>query len=482
MNLALVINLLGRLLALEAAMMLPCVAVALVYQDGDAPAFLWSIAILLVFCLPMIFLPKPGKAPLRSREGFVVVGLVWILFSLFGALPFMFSGVTVFFRDAFFESVSGFTTAGASVFSIVEGLPRGIVFWRSLTLWVGGMGVLILTLAVMPKMGGRSALLARAESPGPTFRKMLPKMADTARFLYLLYALMTVLVGVLLLLSGLPLYDSLIHALGTAGTGGYSNRTLSVGAYDNLAAEMIIMVFMFLFSTNFLVFFRLLQRDWRGAFRHEEVRVFYAIALVSVLLIAWNTTPHYGDIGTALRHAGFQVASIMSTTGFSTSDFDLWPEFSRILLMMLVMVGACAGSTSGGIKIVRVTLMGKSAARELGRAVRPRKVRLIKMDGQTVDEETLHGVLIFLVLYVFALMAGTLAVSLDGVDFTTSFTAAASSLSNIGPGLSMVGPMGNYGHFSPGVKYVLSLIMLLGRLEFIPLLALCHPAVWRRAH
>ncbi len=482
MNYQLVLNLLGRLLALEALMMLPSLGVALVYQDGDALAFLWSILVLLAVSLPMIKLMKPQNTQMRSREGFVVVGLVWVLFSLFGALPFMFSGVTVYFWDAFFESVSGFTTAGASVFARVEGLPRGIVFWRSLTLWVGGMGVLILTLAVMPKIGGRTTLLARAESPGPTFRKMLPKMADTARFLYLLYAGMTVLVALLLLISGLPLYDSLIHAFGTAGTGGYSNRSLSVGAYNNLAAEMIIMVFMFLFGTNFIVFFRLFQGEKGLALRNEEVRVYYAVAFVAVALIAWNTTPHYGDVGTALRHAGFQVASIMSTTGFSTSDYNLWPEFSRILLMILMMVGACANSTSGGIKIVRVSLMAKMCGREVGRMVQPRRVRLVKMDKQTLDEETLHSVLIFMVLYLFVLLIGTLVVSLDGVDFTTSFTAAASSLSNIGPGLSLVGPMGNFGHFSPGVKYALSLIMLLGRLEFIPLMVLFHPAVWRKAH
>jgi trk system potassium uptake protein TrkH len=481
-NYALVITLLGRLLALEAGMLLPALGVSLWDRQGDAPAFLYTAAILLAFALPMMLLVKPRDKTMRPREGFVVVGLAWIIFSAFGALPFMFSGVTTFYWDAFFETVSGFTTTGATIFSQVEAFPRGILFWRSFTHWVGGMGVLILTLAVIPKVGSRSAHLARAESPGPTFSKMLPRMSDTARILYLIYAVMTAALILLLVISGMPVFDSVIHAMGTAGTGGFSNRNLSVGAYNNLAAEVLITVFMLLFGTNFIVYFRLVKGDGLKSLRHGEVRLYYAVALSAILLITLNTIPHYGGVGMALRHASFQVSSIMSTTGYSTSDFDLWPQFSRILLLMLMLMGSCAGSTAGGIKVVRLALLGKLSAREVSRSVQPRKVKLIKLDKETVDEDTLRSVLVFFVLYMAMLLLGTLLVSLDGVNFTTSFSATAACLSNVGPGLSLVGPMANYGHFSFGVKYLLSFLMLLGRLEFIPMLLLFSPAVWRRGH
>jgi trk system potassium uptake protein TrkH len=293
---------------------------------------------------------------------------------------------------------------------------------------------------------------------------------------------MTLLLAGLLILSGLPVFDAVIHALGTAGTGGFSNRNLSVGAYNNVAAEIFITVFMFLFGTNFIVYFRLLKGEGIKSLRHEEIRTYYLIGLVAIAVITLNTTAHYGDAATALRHASFQVASIMSTTGFSTSNFDLWPQFSRILLVLLMLIGACAGSTGGGIKVSRVMLMGKSAGREIGHTVRPRHVKTIKLEGRLVDAETLHSVIMFFIIYVFFLLLGTLLASLDGVNFTTSFSATAACLSNIGPGLSLVGPMESYGHFSPGVKLMFSALMLFGRLEFIPLLVLFHPAVWRRAH
>ena len=482
MNYALVLNLLGKLLAVEAGLMMPSLFVALADGGRDVMALLYSLMITLAAGLLLMLAFRPRERELRAYEGFVVVGLAWALMSAFGALPFMFSGATRFFWDAYFETVSGFTTTGATIFSQVEHLGKGILFWRSFTHWVGGMGILILTLAVMPKLGARSAFLARAESPGPTFSRMLPRMRDTARVLYAIYAVMTLLLAGLLILSGLPVFDAVIHALGTAGTGGFSNRNLSVGAYNNVAAEIFITVFMFLFGTNFIVYFRLLKGEGIKSLRHEEIRTYYLLGLVAIAVITLNTTAHYGDAATALRHASFQVASIMSTTGFSTSNFDLWPQFSRILLVLLMLIGACAGSTGGGIKVSRVMLMGKSAGREIGHTVRPRHVKTIKLEGRLVDAETLHSVIMFFIIYVFFLLLGTLLASLDGVNFTTSFSATAACLSNIGPGLSLVGPMESYGHFSPGVKLMFSALMLFGRLEFIPLLVLFHPAVWRRAH
>ena len=482
MNRRLILGILGRLLLLEAGLMLLSLAVSLYYGEGDAPSFLYSIGILLAVGLPLSALSRPEKNAVRAREGLAAVGLAWILLSAFGALPFMFSGATVYYWDALFETVSGFTTTGASVLPAVEHLPHGILFWRSFTHWVGGMGVLVLTLAVMPKFGGKGSQLARAESPGPTFSKMVPRMTDTARLMYAIYAAMTLVLILLLLLSGMPLFDTLIHAMGTAGTGGFSSRNLSVGAYGNAWAEMIIMVFMFLFGANFTLYFRLLKGEGLKSFKSEEFRAYLLLALGSVLVIALNILPRFGNFFTALRYSGFQVSSIMSTTGYATTDFALWPQFSHILLLLLMLVGASAGSTAGGIKVVRMVILGKAAVHEVGHEVSPRRVRMLKLDGKPVGADVLRGVLVFFFIYVSFLFVGTLVASTDGHDFLTCFSATASCLSNIGPGLSLVGPVGNFGIFSPHVKYLLTFMMLAGRLEFIPLLALFHPSVWRNGH
>ncbi len=482
MNGRLIFNVIGKLLTLEAGLMAPSLLVALIYGEGDAVSFLYSMGILLAFGLPAMLLLKPEERDVRTKEGLVAVGLAWVFLSAFGALPFMFSGTTVFFWDAMFETVSGFTTTGASILSAVEHLPRGILFWRSFTHWVGGMGVLILTLAVMPKISGRGSLLARAESPGPTFSKMTPRMTDTARLMYAIYTAMTAVQVVLLIISGLPVFDSLIHAMGTAGTGGFSNRNMSVGAYGNVWAEMIIMVFMLLFGMNFVIYFRLLKGEGLKSFRSEEFRAYWLLAIGSILLIAWNTLPEFGNFFTALRYSGFQVASVMSTTGYATANFAIWPHFSHILLLLLMLIGASAGSTAGGIKVVRVVLLGKASLREIGQSVSPRKVRLITLDRKTVSEETLKSVLAFFAIYMFFLLAGTLVASTDGHDFVTCFSASAACLSNIGPGLGLVGPIGNYDVFSPHVKVLLTFLMLAGRLEFIPLLALFHPGIWKKGH
>ncbi len=482
MSFKLIFNVIGKLLTLEAMLMIPSLIVAMVYRQGDATSFLYSMGIILAFGLPAMLFLKPDTRDVRAKEGLVAVGLAWWLLSAFGALPFMFSGATAFYWDALFETVSGFTTTGASIFSQVEHLPRGILFWRSFTHWVGGMGVLILTLAVMPKISGRGSMLARAESPGPTFSKLMPRMTDNARLMYAIYTVMTLILTALLLLSGMPLYDSLIHAMGTAGTGGFSNRDLSVGAYGNVWAEMIIMVFMLLFGMNFTVYFRLLRGEGLKAFRSEEVRAYWLLAIGAMLLIAVNVLPRFGNFLAALRYSGFHVSSIMSTTGYVTADFTLWPQFSHILLLLLMLVGACAGSTAGGIKMVRVMLLGKASLREVGQSISPRKVRLITLDGKTVGEDTLRSVLVFFFIYMAFLLVGTMVASTDGHDFVTCFSAAASCLSNIGPGLGLVGPVGNFDIFSPHVKVLLTFLMLAGRLEFIPLLALFHPAIWKKGH
>ena len=481
MNGRLIINILARLLLLEAVLLLPSLGVALYYGEGDAMAFVYTLLLVLAVSLPLMLL-KPKNKDVRAKEGLVAVSLAWVLLSAFGALPFMIHGGIPRFIDAMFETVSGFTTTGASIVRVVEDLPRGLLFWRSFTHWVGGMGVRSLTLASMPNLTGRGAVLARAESPGPTFSKAAPKMRDTARLMYAIYTVMTLIQLALMLVSGLPLYDALIHTLGTAGTGGFSNRNLSMGAYNNPWAEMITMAFMLLFGMNFVVYIRLLRGEGLKSFQSDEVKAYWLLAAASMLFIALEILPEYGNFLTALRYSSFQVSSIMSTTGYATTDFALWPAFSHILLLLLMLVGACAGSTAGGIKVSRVVILGKAANREIGQAAAPRKVRLLMMDKKQINEETLRSVLIFFFLYMAFLLLGTLVASTDGHDFVTSFSAAASCLSNIGPGLGLVGPVGNFDVFSPHVKVILTFLMLAGRLEFIPLLTLFHRELWNKSH
>ena len=479
MNRKLIVHLLGYLLLFEALFMLPSLFVALLYGDGDAMAFVYTLAALVPVGL-LLSRVKPDRNEMEARDGLAVSGLAWMLLSAFGALPFLFSGMTTRYIDAFFECVSGFTTTGATILSQVEGNGRGVLFWRSFTHWIGGMGVLVLTLALMPNLTGRATHLARAESPGPTFSKFTPRLRDTAKVLYKIYIFMTAVQVVLLIWAGLPVYDSFLHAFGTAGTGGFSNRNLSVGAYGLPMVEVIITVFMLLFGVNFAVYFHLLRREFRLARRNEEVVIYFGIALASIALATWQLMPRYGDFFTSLRYASFQVASIMSTTGYCTTDFNLWPQFVRALLVLLMLIGSCAGSTAGGLKVVRVTLLIKSSAREVMHAFRPRKTAVVRMDGKSVSETVVGQLGAFLFLYCALLSVGTLLLSLYGYDLETSFTAPIACLSNIGPGLAVVGPMGSFAPFSPLCKLYLSMLMLAGRLEFFPILALLYPSMWRK--
>ncbi|MDI9519921.1 MAG: TrkH family potassium uptake protein [Bacillota bacterium] len=481
MNGRLILNILGKLLVLEAGMMAPALFISLLSRQNDALPFVYTILLILLLGLPLVLLKCDSK-DVRAKEGLVVVSLAWVLLSAFGALPFIFHGSIPNFINAMFEIVSGFTTTGATILSNIEILPKGLLFWRSFTHWVGGMGVLILTLAVMPKLSGRGSVLARAESPGPTFSKVAPKMRDTARMMYAIYSVLTLIMLGLLLLTGMPLFDALIHTLGAAGTGGFSNKNLSVGFYNNPWAEGIIALFMLLFGMNFVVYFRLLRGEGLKSFKSDEVRAYWLIALATMVLIALELLPEYGNFLTAFRYSSFQVSSIMSTTGYATVNFALWPQFSHILLVLLMLIGACAGSTAGGIKVSRVVILSKAAGREIGQAAAPRKVRLLQVDKKVLSEDTLRSILVFFFIYMVFLFLGTLVASTDGHDFVTCFSAVASCLSNIGPGLSLVGPLGNFDIFSPHVKVILTFLMLAGRLEFIPLLSLFHRELWSKSH
>ena len=460
--------------------MLPSLLVAFLYGEGDALPFLAAIALTACCGALPAFLLRPRQKDLTARDGMAVAGLSWLLLSFFGALPSLFSGAIPHLTDAFFEAVSGFTTTGSTILTEIEALPHGILFWRSFTHWIGGMGVLIFTLALLPRLSGRTSHLARAESPGPTFTKLLPKMGDTAKMLYALYLVLSMVQTTCLLLAGMNVYDALIHTFGTAGTGGFSNYNLSVGAFESPLIEWIIALFMLLFGVNFAVYFHLLRREAGIAVHSEELWAYLALTLAATLGVTFSILPSYGGFFTALRHAFFQVTSIMSTTGYATADFNLWPTFARALLVVLMCIGACAGSTAGGFKISRLVLLLKSGFRDLQRTLLPRKVAVVRFEGKPVAESTLTQLGVYLFLYLALVLISGLLLSLETGDLTTAFTASLTCLSNVGPGLGAVGPIENFSFFSVPAKLLLSFLMLAGRLEIYPMLLLFAPSLWKR--
>jgi len=478
MNLKLVLKVLGRILLIESASLALPLLVALIYGENPLP-FLWSIAITALLGLGLSVLPAQKR--FFVREGFVAVGLIWMVTCLLGALPFWFSGYFSSFVDCLFESASGFTTTGASILSNIEALPNGILFWRSFTHWMGGMGVLVLATAVLPSMGIRSHYLTQAETPGPVFSKLVPKQAKTSKILYGIYCALTLLEVACLKLAGMPLYDSFIHAFGTAGTGGFSNRNISVGAYNSMAVDMIIAVFIILFSLNFAVYFLLLTRKFREVLHSDELRFFLLAVAGATVLISVNIYPLYSDLVQTFRYAFFQVCSIISTTGFSTTDWSFWPQFSHLVLIMLMFCGACAGSTGGGMKCSRVLILMRSIRREIHHIIHPRSVEVVTLDGKVVEESTVHSVLTFVGCYLLVILSAALIISLDNFSFSVSFSSALTCVSNVGPGLEAVGPAGNFAAFSPLSKLVMSLCMIIGRLEIFPILVLFSRSTWRRA-
>ena len=480
MNIKLTLKTIGQVLLVESALMLIPLAVALLCGGGDAAAILISLVITAA-AGELLSLLKPRSDNLRAREGFAVVALGWILVSFFGCLPFRLHGCIPKLVDAYFETVSGFTTTGATLLTDVEVLPKGLLFWRSFSHWVGGMGVLVLSLALLPKMGARSIHLMRAEAPGPAVDKLVPRVGNNAKILYYLYISLTAAMLVCLLLTGMNLYDALIHTFGAAGTGGFSNYNASVGAFDSPAVEIITGVFMALFGVNFSIYYYILRRNWGAVKHNSELWTYLSMMLVSSVVIAVNILPMYGhNFFTSLRYSFFQVSSIMTTTGYATADFDLWPQLSRTLLTALMLVGASAGSTGGGLKVVRMQLLVKSGIREIRHTVHPRSVNTIKMDGRTVSDSVLNGVQSFFFMYILVLIVSVLLISFDGYDLETNLTAVLSALSNIGPGFNLVGPTRNFSIFSDFSTFVLSMDMLIGRLEIFPMLMLAAPSAWRQ--
>ena len=478
MNYRVVCNILGKVLLAEAILLILPLTAAMWYHESVLP-FLWTMLPLALIGGGLNFV-KPKSGSLFAREGFVVVGLSWVLMSAFGALPFVLAGDIPHYIDALFETVSGFTTTGSSILTDVEAMSRGCMFWRLFTHWVGGMGVLVFIAAVLPVSGDHYIHVMRAEVPGPTVSKLVPKARKTARILYLIYLVLTLVEAVFLLCSGMSFYDAILHAFATAGTGGFSTRAASVGAYDSVYIDVVISTFMLLFGCNFNLFYLILLGQIKAVFKSEELRVFLVIIAASVLTIAVNIMGGVGGFAQGLRYAYFQVTTIISTTGFATADFDKWPELSRWILVLLMFAGGCAGSTAGGLKISRLIILYKSYLYELKQLILPTRVKRIWFEGKAVSDQTVRSVLVYFQVYMAIMALGVLVLSIEGHDFTTNLTASIACISNVGPGLSLVGPTGNFAFFSVPCKLMLIFEMLLGRLEIFPVLFLFSPSVWRK--
>ena len=479
MNQSLILKIVGVILCIEALCMAPSLLLSIACGGVDQCAFLYALLICGGVGV-LLSLIRARNTRLQTRDGFVCVALCWIVLGLFGALPYVFSGCCDF-MDAFFETVSGLTTTGASIFSSPSSLPRGLQLWRALTQWMGGMGILVLMLALLPKLSEGSVNLMKAESPGPISTKLRPRTAETARILYRIYIALTAVEAVVLRVVGLPWFDALTTALTTISTGGFSIRDASIAYYQSSLINWILTFFMFAASVNFTLLFLLATRRFREALKSEELRVYTGIVVGSSLFIALDLVAKTGrSFGSALEAAAFQVTTLISTTGYCTEDFDLWPPFCRCILVLVMFCGGCAGSTAGGVKVSRLVLLVKGVRRDMRRIMHSREVRPITLDGQRVGEETLSSVSVFFFAYIAILLFGTLVVSLDGVEFTAAFTASLTAISNVGPGLGAVGPTCNFGFLSGISKLTMSAIMLLGRLEIMPLLVLLMPSVWRR--
>lgn len=479
MNYKMVSKTVGRLLQAEALLLLLPMAVSIYFKENLL--YVYGIVIALVLLAgSLLTLPKPKKRTIYAREGFVIVSLSWILMSFFGALPFVISGAIPSFVDAFFETVSGFTTTGASILNSIETLPKSILFWRSFTHWIGGMGVIVFVLAILPQKDMQSMHILRAEVPGPTVGKLVSKTTVTARILYIIYGVLTVAEIIALLCCEMPLYDSVTTAFATAGTGGFSVKNASIAAYNNLGAEVVISLFMLLFGINFNLFYLLLIKQFKRVFKSEELWTYLAVIGVSVLLITFNIYPMVETLGTALRQAGFQVISIITTTGFVTADFGQWPAMSQMVLVILMFLGACAGSTGGGLKVGRMIILVKAAFRELRRAINPNRVKAIKLDGAVIEKDVVITTSTYFVIYMFIIGISALILTIDNFDFTTTVTAVVTCINNVGPGLAAVGPVENFADFSNFSKLVLSANMLIGRLEIFPIIILFMRSTWKK--
>ena len=479
MNNKMIVYIIAKMLGVEGAVLLIPAFVAFLYGESDAIQFLIVSAVLgAIF---FIFGRKrPENKVIYAKEGLVIVGLAWILWSLFGALPFVLTGSIPSYVDAFFETVSGFTTTGSTILTDIEALPKGVAFWRSLTHWIGGMGVLVFVMMLTSLDDEHSMHLMRAEVPGPEADKLVPKARATARILYLMYFVLTAAEVVFLMFGGMSFYDALLHSFSTAGTGGFSNRNASVAYYDSAYIDGVITVFMILFGVNFNLYFLIRLKNWKDALKNEELHAYLGIIAGAVAIVTVNILGIYGNLVHAFRYASFQVASVITTTGFCTADFNLWPELSKVVLLGIMVIGACAGSTGGGIKVSRFLILVKSIKQEVRRMLHPKAVTIVKINGKRVGNDTIRSVYIYFISYILVMMVSILLVSINNFDFATTFSSVLTTLNNVGPGISMVGPVENFHMFSPLSKLVFCMDMLLGRLEIFPYLLLMSPELWRR--
>ncbi len=478
MNIKMVLRTVGRISQLVAFLMLFPIAVAVIYSEKRSfAAFLITAAISLVVGTLLLLAFRTKNRVIYAKEGFAITALAWIVMAALGALPFTVSGEIPSYVDAFFETVSGFTTTGASILTDVESMSRSMLFWRSFTHWIGGMGVLVFVMAIIPNITDRSIHIMRAEMPGPIIGKLVPRVKDTAKILYIIYIVLTVVEVVLLCAGGMSLFDSLLHSFGTAGTGGFGIKADGLASYSPYC-QWVIAIFMLIFGINFNLFYLLLIKRFRSVFKSDELWSYLGIFAVSTALITANIMPIYNNFADALRNAAFQVSSIVTTTGYSTTDFNLWPQFSKGILFLLMFSGACAGSTAGGLKVARSVMLVKNIGREIKKMLHPRSVGTVRFEGKSLDEQTLSGVNTYFAVYMLCIFVVFLLICFEPFDFETNLTATVSCFNNVGPGLGGVGPASSYAAYSNFSKIILSVAMLLGRLEIFPLLIAISPSTW----
>ena len=479
MNRRMVLNTVGHIILSEAALLLLPAVVSVIYLEECVWSFLITIAIAIALGLILKFASRPDSRLIYAKEGFVIVSFAWVLMSAIGALPFFLSGEIPHYVDALFETVSGFTTTGASILTDVEAMSKGLLFWRSFTHWIGGMGVIVFVMAIMPNIADRSMHIMKAEVPGPTVGKLVPKARETAKILYLIYIALTGIMIIMLLCGGMPFFDSIVHAFGTAGTGGFGIKSNSIGGYNSYC-QWVITVFMLVFSLNFNLYYLILLRKIKTVLKSTELWFFIGLVAVSIAVITYNIYPMYTTFSETIKHSSFQVATIISTTGYATTNFNTWPGLSKAVLLVLMIVGGCAGSTAGGLKCARVVMLIKTVHRELKKLLHPRSVRTVNMEDKRVNEQILSGVTSYLAIYIMCLVAIFVLLSIEPFGIETNLSATLACFNNVGPGFGAVGPIGSYADYSVFSKILLTLAMLLGRLEIFPLILGLNPLVWRK--
>ena len=481
MNKPMVAYIIGRLMQIEALLLFFPIVVSLIYRESIRYSLSFLVVALVTGIIGYLFTKKqPVVKNLYAKEGFVIVSLSWIVLSFFGALPFVLNGDIPSLTDAIFETTSGFTTTGASILDDVEALSRSSLFWRSFTHLIGGMGVLVFALAVLPHMESETVHIMKAEVPGPTFGKIVSRLSKSAQILYYIYILFTIIVIAALFLAGMPLFDAIIHAFGVAGTGGFSMRNGSIAPYDNVVIEVILGIGMLVFGANFNLYFLALTRHFKEVFKSEELKWYLGFVGGAIILITVQLSMTAYGHREALRHSFFSVTSIMTTTGFSTDNFNTWPLFSRMILLFTMFIGGMAGSTGGGIKVSRVAILIKTAFSELQRNAYPNRLVSVHFEHKAIEGKMLKAIANYLIVYIMAFACVLLLISLEVDDFTSSFSAVAANFNNIGPGFGVVGPDSSYSFFSPLNKIVLSISMIMGRLEILPILILFSPGIWRK--